>query len=46
MLPLTGTSNAEHMKQDLASLNLALSPEAVREIEYLAADPQLHVALS
>ncbi|SRR6266700_5896201 len=36
MLPLTGTSNAEHMKQDLASLNLALPPEAVQAIESLA----------
>lgn len=33
MLPLTGTSNAEHMKQDLASRDLVLSPEAVRAIE-------------
>ena len=36
MLPLTGTSNAEHMKQDLASRNLALSPDAVQAIESLA----------
>jgi diketogulonate reductase-like aldo/keto reductase len=36
MLPLTGTSNAEHMKQDLASRELALSAEAVRTIELLA----------
>jgi diketogulonate reductase-like aldo/keto reductase len=36
MLPLTGTSSAEHMKQDLASLNLALPPDAVRQIESLA----------
>src|SRR5207248_1313971 len=33
MLPLTGTSNAEHMKQDLASLKLELPPEAVQAIE-------------
>src|SRR5271155_1328684 len=33
MLPLTGTSNAEHMKQDLASSSLALAPDAVRAIE-------------
>jgi len=33
ILPLTGTSNPEHMKQDLASKNIALSPEAVRAIE-------------
>jgi diketogulonate reductase-like aldo/keto reductase len=36
MLPLTGTSSAEHMTQDLASPSLALSPEAVRAIETLA----------
>ena len=36
MLPLTGTSDAEHMKQDLASLELALSPDAVRAIESMA----------
>jgi len=36
MLPLTGTSNGEHMKQDLASSGLALSAEAVRAIEGLA----------
>ena len=36
MLPLTGTSNAEHMKLDLASSALPLSPEAVNAIETLA----------
>jgi diketogulonate reductase-like aldo/keto reductase len=36
MLPITGTSNAEHMKQDLASRGLELAPDAVREIEALA----------
>lgn len=36
ILPLTGTSAAEHMRQDLASRDLALSPEAVRTIESLA----------
>jgi diketogulonate reductase-like aldo/keto reductase len=36
MLPLTGTSNPEHMKQDLASYSLTLPPEAVRAIEGLA----------
>ena len=36
MLPLTGTSNAEHMKQDLTSLALALSDDAVQTIEALA----------
>jgi diketogulonate reductase-like aldo/keto reductase len=35
MLPLTGTSNAEHMRQDLASRSLALAPDAVRAIEGL-----------
>jgi diketogulonate reductase-like aldo/keto reductase len=36
MLPLTGTSNAEHMKQDLAGSALKLAPDAVRAIESLA----------
>jgi diketogulonate reductase-like aldo/keto reductase len=36
MLPLTGTSNAEHMRQDLASRSLVLTPDAVRAIEALA----------
>jgi diketogulonate reductase-like aldo/keto reductase len=36
MLPLTGTSDAAHMKQDLASHELALSAEEVRAIEALA----------
>ena len=36
MLPLTGTSSAEHMKQDLASHELAVSDEEVRRIESLA----------
>jgi len=36
MLPLTGTSNAEHMKQDLAGSALALSRDAVQAIEILA----------
>jgi diketogulonate reductase-like aldo/keto reductase len=36
MLPLTGTSNAEHMKQDLASAELTLSVDEVRAIESLA----------
>jgi diketogulonate reductase-like aldo/keto reductase len=35
MLPLTGTSNAEHMKQDLASFSIVLPPDAVRAIESL-----------
>ncbi len=36
MLPLTGTSSAEHMREDLSSLNLTLSPDAVRAIEAIA----------
>jgi diketogulonate reductase-like aldo/keto reductase len=36
MLPLTGTSNAEHMKQDLASVEIKLSSDAVEAIESLA----------
>lgn len=36
MLPLTGTSNAEHMKQDLVTGSLTLSADAVRSIEGLA----------
>lgn len=36
MLPLTGTSNADHMKQDLASRQITLSPDAVRTIEPIA----------
>src|SRR2546425_1506337 len=36
MLPLTGTSDAEHMKQDLASRDLSLSADEVQAIESLA----------
>jgi diketogulonate reductase-like aldo/keto reductase len=36
MLPLTGTSEPEHMKQDLASLDLALTQEEVQTIDSLA----------
>ena len=36
MLPLTGTSDARHMQQDLASRALALSADEVRAIESLA----------
>jgi diketogulonate reductase-like aldo/keto reductase len=36
MLPLTGTSNPEHMKQDLAGRALPLSVDEVRAIESLA----------
>jgi len=37
MLPLTGTSDAEHMTQDLASRNLSLSADEVQAIESLVA---------
>jgi diketogulonate reductase-like aldo/keto reductase len=33
MVALTGTSSAEHMRQDLASVELELSPDEVRAIE-------------
>ncbi len=36
ILPLTGTSNAWHMKQDLASRVVVLHPEAILAIESLA----------
>lgn len=36
MLPLTGTSSAEHMQQDLASLTLPLPGDVVQVIESLA----------
>lgn len=36
MLPLTGTTNGEHMKQDLASHALTLSSDEVKAIETLA----------
>jgi len=36
ILPLTGTTNAEHMKQDLASPDLTLPPNAIQAIESLA----------
>ena len=36
MLPLTGTSNEDHMKQDLASLDIALTPDALYAIESIA----------
>lgn len=36
MLPITGTSNPEHMQQDLASSALTLSPESLRAIEKIA----------
>lgn len=36
MLPLTGTSNPNHMQQDLASATFTLAPDAVDAIETLA----------
>jgi len=36
MLPMTGTSDSEHMKQDLDSLKLSLSDEVVKAIESIA----------
>lgn len=36
ILPLTGTSSAEHMKQDLASREVELSAEIAEAIEWLA----------
>ncbi len=36
MLPLTGTTKAEHMKLDLASLTLTLPPEVVQAMESMA----------
>jgi len=36
MLPLTGTSSTEHMKEDLASLSLKLPPSAIQAIESMA----------
>jgi diketogulonate reductase-like aldo/keto reductase len=39
MLPLTGTTDEDHMKQDLASEELVLSPDEIRTIESLAGGP-------
>jgi diketogulonate reductase-like aldo/keto reductase len=36
MLPLTGTTDAEHMRQDLACRGLTISPEEVQAIESMA----------
>ena len=36
IVPLTGTSSAEHMREDLASLDLKLAPDVVRAIESIA----------
>jgi diketogulonate reductase-like aldo/keto reductase len=36
IMPMTGTSNAEHMQQDLASRKLEIPIDAVGAIEFLA----------
>jgi diketogulonate reductase-like aldo/keto reductase len=36
MLPLTGTTDAEHMREDLACRGLTLKPEEVQAIESMA----------
>jgi diketogulonate reductase-like aldo/keto reductase len=36
ILPLTGTSDAQHMKQDLAARSLTLPPDAVEALESVA----------
>ena len=36
IVPLTGTSSAEHMKQDLGSLQISLPAEVIRGIESIA----------
>jgi diketogulonate reductase-like aldo/keto reductase len=36
MVPLTGTSDPEHMRQDLASGSMVLSADEMRAIESLA----------
>lgn len=36
MLPLTGTSSAQHMKEDLQAEKLELKPEEIQEIETIA----------
>jgi diketogulonate reductase-like aldo/keto reductase len=36
ILPLTGTSSADHMREDLSSLDLTLPPDAVQAIESIA----------
>jgi diketogulonate reductase-like aldo/keto reductase len=36
IVPLTGTSDPEHMRQDLASLRIALPDESIRAIEAMA----------
>jgi diketogulonate reductase-like aldo/keto reductase len=36
MLPLTGTTNPHHMKEDLQSESFVLSPEEILQIETIA----------
>ena len=36
MLPLTGTTSRQHMKEDLQAEQLALSPEEIQRIETIA----------
>ena len=36
MLPLTGTTNPQHMKEDLASDQFTLTPEEVKLIEMIS----------
>jgi diketogulonate reductase-like aldo/keto reductase len=36
MLPLTGTTSQQHMKEDLQAEQLALSTEDIRRIETIA----------
>jgi diketogulonate reductase-like aldo/keto reductase len=37
ILPLTGSTNPEHLQQDLASLALTLPPDIVKAVESIAA---------
>jgi diketogulonate reductase-like aldo/keto reductase len=37
MIPLTGTSNADHMRIDLEVFNFRLEPEEIQRIERLMA---------
>jgi diketogulonate reductase-like aldo/keto reductase len=36
ILPLTGSTNPEHLRQDLASLALTLPPDVVKAVESIA----------
>jgi aryl-alcohol dehydrogenase-like predicted oxidoreductase len=36
ILPLTGSTNPEHLQQDLASLTLTLPPDIVKAVESIA----------